>query len=206
MRAPPDGLLGHAGFLYMDDSGGALARRFGGAMPEGSVRMHVYCLFCETEKCDCVVKAAMQQLSCIAISPKQVQHTWANGSMVDRIHDLLPGYVFVYRQDGPLDIDALQSLQGVRRCLCDSDRRYELYGNDERFALMLLHSNGVIGKTKVFREGQRIRICQGAYEGVETKILKVNHQKKRMQIEIPFANMSIKTWVEFEIVSDDLKE
>ena len=70
--------------------------------------------------------------------------------------------------------------------------------------MLVTQLNGCGGKTKVYQEGQRIRICQGAYEGVETKILKVNRQKGRMQIEIPFANMSIKTWVEFEIVTDEL--
>ena len=47
-----------------------------------------------------------------------------------------------------------------------------------------------------------IYICQGAYQGLETRILKVSPRNMRMQIEIPFANMSIKTWVEYEIVSD----
>lgn len=166
--------------------------------------MFIYCLFCETEKCGFVAKYAMQTFDCTAISPKQVQHTWEKGKPIDRVHDLLPGYVFIYQQDEPLKVSSLRSIQGVIRCLCDSDKRYELSGSDERFALMLLSNNGVIGKTKVYQEGQRIRICQGAYEGVETKILKVNRQKGRMQIEIPFANMSIKTWVEFEIVTDEL--
>ena len=67
---------------------------------------------------------------------------------------------------------------------------------------MILEKNGVIGKTKVYREGQMIRVCQGAYAGLETKILKVNPRNMRMQIEIPFANMYIRTWVEYEVVSD----
>ena len=58
---------------------------------------------------------------------------------------------------------------------------------------------GIIGKTKVYEEGNRIRVCEGAYAGLETKILKVDRQKKRMQIEIPFAKLLIRTWVEFEI-------
>ena len=58
----------------------------------------------------------------------------------------------------------------------------------------------VIGKTKVYEEGQRIRVCEGVYEGVETRILKVNRQKSRMQIEIPFADRLVRTWVEYEIV------
>ena len=109
--------------------------------------------------------------------------------MVDIEHDLLPGYVFIYMEE-PLDIDLLQSIQGIIRCLSSMDKQYELSGRDEAFALMLLEKNGVIGKTPVYQEGQMIRICEEAYQGVETKILKVNRRNMRMQIEIPFAKIN----------------
>ncbi len=163
--------------------------------------MRTYCLFCETAKCRCVASTIRHEMGCTAISPRQVQHTWSRGKAVDIEHDLLPGYVFVYA-DEPLDIHRVRSVQGVIRCLCTADKQYELTGNDEKFALMLLRTNGVIGKTKVYEEGQTIRIGKGAFEGLETKILKVNRQKHRMQIEIPFANTLVKTWVEFDIVYD----
>ena len=141
-------------------------------------------------------------MGCRAIYPKQIQHTWPKGKMIDLEHDLLPGYVFLYAADQPLSVVSLHSIKGVIRVLQDQDRRCELSGSDEQFALMLLRKNGVIGKTRVYREGQMIRICESAYEGVETRILKVNHRNKRMQIEIPFANQSVKTWVQYELVED----
>ena len=162
--------------------------------------MYTYCLFCETGKCAGVAASAMQILECRAISPKQVQHTWMKGKPVDIEHDLLPGYVFLYSEDQPLDITVLRRIPGIIRCLQDQEKRYELSGSDEQFALMLLKKDGVIGKTKVYQEGQMIRICEGVYEGVETKILKVNRRNMRMQIEIPFASQKIKTWVEYEMV------
>ena len=163
--------------------------------------MLTYCLFCETVKCENVVTAAVRKLGCRAISPKQVQHIWRRGKPEDIVHDLLPGYVFLYFEDGTLDISAACSIQGVIRCLRDGDRQYELTGSDEQFALMLLSKDGVIGKTEVYEEGQMIRIRQGAFEGVTTKILKVDRQKNRMQIEIPFAHTMVRTWVEYEIVA-----
>lgn len=164
--------------------------------------MRAYCLFCETAKCNYVANTIRQELGCTAISPKQIQHTWSKGRMVDIEHDLLPGYVFLYTDDGPLDVRRARSVQGVIRCLCTDDRRYELTGSDEQFARMLLSVHGVLGKTRVYEEGQLIRICKGAFEGLETRIVKVNRQKRRMQIEIPFANTLIKTWVEYDIVND----
>lgn len=170
-------------------------------MPEAG-NMKAYCLFCETAKCDFVARIVAQKLGCRAIYPKQIQHTWSKGRMVDIEHDLLPGYVFLYFENGELDIGLIQTIQGVIKCLSTADRKYELTGSDEQFAMMLLHRGGRIGKTQVYEEGQMIHICKGAFEGYETKILKVNHQKGRMLIEIPFANMPLKTWVEYEIVTN----
>ena len=66
--------------------------------------MKVYCLFCETIRCGYVARSIERVFGFRAISPKQVQHTWSEGRMVDIEHDLLPGYVFVYLEDGTLDI------------------------------------------------------------------------------------------------------
>ena len=47
--------------------------------------MFTYCLFCETGKCRFVAHEVMSTLeNCLAISPRQIQHTWQNGKMVDR--------------------------------------------------------------------------------------------------------------------------
>lgn len=162
--------------------------------------MFTYCLFCETIRCDHVAESARMLFDCVAIYPKTVQHTWSGGKMVDIEHDLLPGYVFLYTEDRKLPVSSLRSIQGVIRCLTDLDQCCELSGSDEQFAMMLLHKNGVIGKTPVYREGQMIRICKGTYEGIETGILKVDKRNMRMLIEIPFANHNIKIWVEYEIV------
>ena len=162
--------------------------------------MYIYCLFCSTEKCGQIARRAAELYGCRAISPKQVQHTWSKGKMIDRENDLLPGYVFLFFQDRVENISVFRAINGVIRCLSDTSRQYELTGADERFAMILYRKNGVIGKTAVYREGQRIHVCRGAFEGLETKILKVDRRNSRIQIEIPFAMRPVKTWVEYEIV------
>ena len=81
------------------------------------ISMYTYCLFCETGKCGYVARAVMQRIPCRTLSPKQVQHTWAKGKMVDIEHDLLPGYVFVYTENERLDVALLRPIQGIIRCL-----------------------------------------------------------------------------------------
>ena len=111
--------------------------------------MYTYCLFCETGKCEYVARAAMQAFPCRAISPRQIQHTWSRGAMIDREHDLLPGYVFLYFEEALQFPQELRKVDRIIRCLRDTDQTYELKGGDEEFAMMLLRKDGVLGKTQV---------------------------------------------------------
>lgn len=161
--------------------------------------MNCYCLFCEPGKARFVVAFLKALFSCEAISPIQVQHTRIRGAAADRERELMPGYVFVYSET-PLDGTRLRRIQDVLTCLRSTDRKYELRGQDEAFAMMLYRNGGRLGKTQVYQEGDRIRIRDGAFEGVQAEILKVDRRYTRMQIEIPFSNRKILTWVEYELV------
>ncbi len=162
--------------------------------------MNTYCIFCETVKASSAARAAEILLDCKAIYPKQVQHKRVKGRMVDEVHDLLPGYVFLYTDEDDIQVNRFRLINGYIRCLSDGHGNYRLTGGDEEFALMLLNNGGVLGKTKVYEVDQVIYVCEGAYRGVTAKILKVDRRNMRMQVEIPFASRSVKTWVEYEIV------
>ena len=168
--------------------------------------MYTYCVFCETQKCKMIAIQAEQMFGCRAISPKQEQLKWVKHEAVRETHDLLPGYIFLYAEEAIEQPRMLRRIPGVIRCLSDQEHQYILQGSDETFALMLLKKNGVIGKTRVYQEGDRIRICEGAYAGLETMILKVNRRNMRMLIRIPFGGMQVETWVEYEMVKDADKE
>ena len=165
--------------------------------------MNTYCICCETVRAPAAARAAEIVLGCRAIYPKQIQHTRVHGQRRDIVHDLLPGYVFLYFDEDEIDLGQCKLLSGFIRCLSDHHGHYRLEGNDERFALMLLENGGVLGKTRVYEEGQLIRICEGAYKGVAARILKVDRRNERIQIDLTFANRSLKTWVEYEIVQSD---
>ena len=83
--------------------------------------MYCYCLFCETGKCDYVARAAMQAFPCRAISPKQIQHTWSKGNMIDREQDLLPGYIFLYTEEPWEEVGTLWRLKGIHRILGEAE-------------------------------------------------------------------------------------
>lgn len=168
--------------------------------------MYCYCLFCETQKCHAVMRHMEAELGCRALYPKQVQHIRKQGKMLDLERDLMPGYVFLYAADAPVCFPAQMYSCGVIRILKNLDGTCELRDADEQFARMLLEKQGRIGKTKVYQAGQEIRICQGAFEGTRSRILKLDRRNCRMQIEIPFANQMIKTWVEYEMIASGTPE
>ena len=168
--------------------------------------MNVYCLFCETGKSKYVMRAAEIIFGCYTLSPRQIQHTWRKGKMTDIPRDLLPGYVFLYLEEDVLEPSRLLQIPSVIRCLRDSSGTFELRDYDKRFALMLLEKDGIIGKTPVYEEKDRIRLTEGAFAGLKATILKVDHRAHRMQIEIPFAGRLVKTWVEYEIVTPEEKQ
>ena len=163
--------------------------------------MKSYCIFCETNCCGAAASNAEALLGCRAIYPKQVQHKFVKGCPVDEEHELTKGYVFLYFKgecDEP-SAELLRLLPGFIRILRNGDGTAALIGDDEAFANMLYKNGGIIGCTRVYEEGDRIRIKDDAFAGFETNILKLDRRKHRMQIEIPFANSSIKTWVEYEL-------
>ena len=164
--------------------------------------MNAYCLFCETEKCDFVAHAVKQVYECEAISPKQIQHTWDKGRFVDREHNLLPGYVFVYSEEeilAPQDIR--RRLDRIIRCMRDTGMEYRLQGGDRDFALMILRKGGVIGRTEVTETDGRFAITDETFQGIPVEILKVDRRNRRMKIEMLVAGKQVQTWVEYEIVN-----
>ncbi|MBR1586138.1 MAG: hypothetical protein IJ662_11400 [Clostridia bacterium] len=164
--------------------------------------MFTYCLFCESQKCAAIAAQAELVYPCRAIKPQLVQLKWVKKQPINETHDLLPGYVFLYAEEEIPDIGVFRAISGVIRCLSDMEHHYVLQGDDEQFALMLLEKNGVLGKVPVYEEGKMIRIKEGAFAGVQAKILRVDRRGKRLQIELPFTYMLVKTWLEFEIVED----
>ncbi len=160
----------------------------------------VYCLFCETEKVEFVRRAAMDLFHCQALYPKQMQHTWSKGRMVDIERKLLPGYLFLYFFEEYPDVSHFNAISGVIRCLSDTSRKYTMTDRDKQFALMLLERNGLIGKTKVYEKNGRIHLSEGAFSGLDAAILKVDHRASRMLVEISLAEQPVKTWLEYEIV------
>lgn len=164
-----------------------------------------YCLFCDTIKCELVAEQIERQLGHRAFSPKIIQRKWVKGTAMEETKTLLPGYVFVYA-DAPVEFPRTElRLDHVIRVLGHKDENYALSGGDRRFAEMLWNCGGVIGILKAFKEGERVRLAEGALGGVEGEIVRLDRRKGRAQIRYQFAGAAYTAWVGYELIEDGTK-
>lgn len=165
------------------------------------------CAYCETQRCAAVAKRLEKAFNCKVIQPKSVEHRREKGKPVDILHDMMPGYLLLYfAPDQSLpSVEQFRTIDGFRYLLKYSDGTLALRGDDNAFAQLMLDKGGVIGRTKVYKVGQRIHICKGAFEGVDADIVSVDRRYSRMVVKIPFSHMEVKACVEYEMV-DEIKE
>ena len=177
--------------------------------------MFIYCLFCDRLKSEFLIRYFTDQYGCRVIYPIRIQHLRKKAEnaktaaergkeeTLDVERPLLPGYLFLYFEEPRDDAFRFRYVPGVIKCLSDTSGKYELQGGDADFAMMIYEKNGIIGKTQVYQEGDRIRICEGAFKDVKAEILKVDRRTRRMQVAIPFARQIVRTWLEYDIVKPE---
>ena len=167
--------------------------------------MYSYCLFCNTAKRGEVAELLSRRYGWVTLCPKIIQRKWVKGTAFEVVHDFLPGYLFVYTE-APIDNPrALRRWDFVLRCLGDPDMGYVLQGGDQAFAEMLYQNGGTIGVLKAYKEGDRVRLAEGALGRFEGEIIKLERSKGRAQIQYQFDGVTYKTWVGFDMIDDPLK-
>ena len=164
--------------------------------------MYTYCLYCEAGKSIYVAAELMAQLNCQAVIPKQVQHTFSKGKWTNRVHNLLPGYLFIYAEE-PIEMFTCKMTPGVVRCLKSNEAQYELQGRDQDFALYLYEKKGIIGKTQVIERDGRLEIIPISFHRADVSIARVDRRNRRMKINIRFLRQTFSTWIEYEIVKQE---
>ena len=156
--------------------------------------MHIYCVFCQTQRCGAIASWLSKTHMGQAVSPKVTMRERKEGVNRDVLRDLLPGYVFLFSEEGIRDFSPLHQVHGLIRILGSSENGMELRGTDAEFALRLLGRDGVVDGVKVFRTGDRVRLADPLFSACEGRIAKVDHRKRRAKIDYVFNGMSCSTW------------
>ena len=156
--------------------------------------MNCYCLFCRTQETERIAEELRRCRNVRAFSPQIVQRKWVRGQEIEERHRYLPGYVFVYAEEG--DRPGLWT-DGVIRILNEGE---PLEGSDLDFALGLLRTEGVIGHVKVHQVGDRLTVAGGLLNGLEGEILKVDRHRTRLLLRFSFDNTERDVWLGYDVV------
>lgn len=168
--------------------------------------MHVYCLFCQTQRCRAIASWLEKTRVCRAITPQITMRERIKGKNCDVLCDMLPGYVFLFSEKEIRDFSSLHQINGLIRVLGTVETGMELYGTDAEFALRLFRQDGVINGVKVFRTGDRVRLADPLFAACEGRISKVDNRKKRAKIDFVFNGLNCSTWAamnEIDITEDN---
>ena len=87
-----------------------------------------------------------------------------------------------------------------RGCLY-TDEEWELRGADDRFARMIMNTDGGIGVSRAyFDENNRMRILDGFLKDYEESIVGVKRKYKTAEISIEFQDSAIRMKLDYELM------
>lgn len=163
--------------------------------------VHTYCLFCNSAKRALVAGDVQQRMGVGVVVPRILRRKWIRGKALDTIEDYLPGYLFLYSGEPIEDFSPLFRMENVYRVLGSRDSGYRLTGSDRMFAEMLREVGGTIGVLKTYREGDRVKLAEGALGGVEGEIVKLD-RRGRALLRFGFDGVTIQSWVAIEQIDN----
>ncbi len=162
--------------------------------------MHVYCLFCVTQRCKVIAQLMEIRGVNRAFSPQIVRKQRKKGENLERWFDLLPGYVFLYSDDRLTDYHMFHGINGVVRRVGDQDEGYELKGPDLDFAMRLLEKDGVVGSMKLCRVGDEVTLEDPLFTDCQGRVTEIDYRKERAKVEFIFDRSSCSSWISLEEV------
>ncbi len=158
------------------------------------------CIFCRSG-CEDQLKTEMEARfpEMRLIFPKRMRLRRMGGVAFEEAVVLFPGYVFFSTQE-EVKTREIMRLNHVYRLLTDPEGKWPLQGADRAFVEMLFSTDGTIGFSKAFYEGDRIRVAEGFLKDYEGNIIKLNKRARTAQIRIEFHGKIITMWLGYELM------
>ena len=122
---------------------------------------------------------------------------------MEKLYDLLPGYVFVYSETLLNTTQLVHGVSGIIRRLGRPEDDFLLSGGDYEFAMELYKKGGVAGALPVFRQGDKVYINDPLFNGCNGKVTRVDYKKQRARVEFTFAGTECCTWIACEFIEKE---
>ena len=160
------------------------------------------CIFCKTGYERALVREMslkMNDMEFLVAQKKSRRRI--NRKMVEEIVIMFPGYVF-FKTSGYFDTSIICKWPSVLRILTNGEGRWELTGDDYKFATWLFSHDGIIGFSKAMMVGDRLKILKGPLQGHEGQIIKVNRRFQNCLVMLEFEGRQFKIWLGYELLDN----
>lgn len=160
-----------------------------------------YCAFCETGREESVIRR-LSKMGYAGFTPYAIRKVYEDKKHITVKRPLLPGYVFF--ESGEIsNWTDLHRAEHILRILRYESGSYALMGRDLEFVNWIRRNDGCIDISRVYREGDRIRVVDGPLKDYEGKIVKYNPKRRCVAIMIGSAAIPIKVWCSVELITPD---
>ncbi len=161
------------------------------------------CLFCRSGKEERVARDFERLYPDVrAVAPAKLRYRRTGGRAVEERVALLPGYVF-FRARELGSLRKLFAHEDVYRLLTYEDREWRLHGGDAEIADAFFRQNGLVGLSRAWYEGDRIRIADGFLKDYEGAVTRVNHRAKTAEVRVRFQEKTVTMWLGFELITPE---
>ena len=158
------------------------------------------CLFCKTGKEQSVVEQILTACPNVrATAMRQLKYRTCKKVKWREEAILLPSYVF-FKAPSSMEPSIEFPMQNVIRVLSMDSGIWQLQGEDERFVRWIFQYDGLLGFSKAYKEGDRIRIISGPLKDMEGKIRRVDKRGMSGQVILSFYGKDVPVWLGFELV------
>ena len=161
------------------------------------------CLFCRTGREDSVQRSLCGKYPGLrTLAPEKIRYRRLGGRAYEERTRIFPGYVFFIArpEDNPI---SFRRVTDVLRLLTYEDGNWQLHGDDARIARAMFENEGLIGPSKAYYEGDRIRIVSGFLKAYEGNITRVNRRARSAEIQVRFDEKIVTMWLSFELIEKD---
>jgi len=163
-------------------------------------RYNYGCVFCTTGREDAVAGYIRQQFEHImALPAAQMKHKSVNGKKTHERCIMLPGYIFLRTEASILPI-TLTRTPGVLKVLYEEDRAWALRNANRSFVTWIYENKGLLDISKIYREGERVRIVEGPLRSQQGNIIRIDKRTRNCLLSLTFNSNVIYTWLAFEYI------
>jgi transcriptional antiterminator NusG len=161
-----------------------------------------YCLFCETGS-EGEAERDLSGLGLRVVSARAERNEARAGRKMKIIRQLLPGYVFFQTEEDPdrFRWKSICASKHIYYPIGYADGTKRLRGGDLEFVRWLLRRDGIVGVSKAFVEGKKVRIIDGPLKEFEGKIVAVNKKRQYAKVEVESFGIIRNVWLPYEVVS-----